>query len=1442
MSFKKNKKLNSDFASVTISLASPESILESSYGEVTQPETINYRTYKPEMGGLFCERIFGPVKDWECHCGKYKRIRYKGIICDRCGVEVTEKKVRRERMGHIELVVPVAHIWYFRSLPNKIGYLLGLSTKKLDQIIYYERYVVVQAGVKEADGINELDFLTEDEYLDIIDKLPGTNQHLDDKDPQKFIAKMGAEALEMLLSRLNLDELSYSLRHAAATDTSQQRKAEALKRLKVVEAFREANGRIENRPEWMVIKMVPVIPPELRPLVPLDGGRFATSDLNDLYRRVIIRNNRLKRLIEIKAPEVILRNEKRMLQEAVDSLFDNSRKVNAVRSEGNRALKSLSDMLKGKQGRFRQNLLGKRVDYSGRSVIVVGPELKLHECGLPKDMAAELFKPFIIRKLIERGIVKTVKSAKKIVDRKDPVIWDILENVLKGHPVLLNRAPTLHRLGIQAFQPKLIEGKAIQLHPLVCTAFNADFDGDQMAVHVPLGQEAVLEASLLMIASHNILNPANGAPITVPSQDMVLGLYYVTKGRRSTPEYPIVGEGMTFYGAEEVIIAINEGKLSKHANIKCRVEVRNEQGELETKIIETVAGRLLFNQSVPKEVGYINELLTKKKLQQIIALIFKIAGGSKTAAFLDEIKELGFQMAFRGGLSIGLNDVKIPDAKQGLIEEAKQSVQGVWDNYLMGLITENERYNQVIDIWTRVNSRITETLMKQLESDQQGFNSIFMMMHSGARGSREQIRQLGGMRGLMAKPQKNLQGSVGEIIENPILSNFKEGLDVLEYFISTHGARKGLADTALKTADAGYLTRRLHDVAQDVIISEDDCGTLRGLQISALKDNEDIVEPLSERILGRVTVHDLYDPISKELIIASGDIITEEIAAQIDETSLETVEIRSVLTCESKKGVCAKCYGRNLATGRLVDIGEAVGVIASQSIGEPGTQLTLRTFHVGGTASNIAVDASIRAKFDGRIEFEEMRTVESEDNEGNGQTVVMGRSGEVRIVSAEDRNLVLISNNVPYGAFLRVKDGDLVKKGDELAVWDPYNAVILSELTGVISFDAIEDGITYREEFDEQTGFQEMVIIESRDKTKNPAIVVSGKSTLLEDITEKGYNLPVGARLVVKTGQQIKAGQPLAKIPRNVGKTRDITGGLPRVTELFEARNPSNPAVVSEIDGVVTYGTIKRGNREIYIESKDGTKKKYLVPLSKFILVQDNDFVKAGDPLSDGAITPSDILAIKGPTAVQEYLVNEIQEVYRLQGVKINDKHIEAIVRQMMQKVEIIDSGDTNFLEGQVVDKWTFREENDKVMDAKVVVDAGDSENVKPGMIISARRLRDENSSLKRRDLRTVTVREAMAAVSQPTLMGITQASLGTESFISAASFQETTKVLSEASIRGKNDTLEGLKENVIVGHLIPAGTGVRRYQKTIVGSKEEYDTITESREQFSRSKRRATV
>lgn len=1430
MAFRKNKKLTNDFSKVTISLASPESILESSHGEVTQPETINYRTYKPEMGGLFCERIFGPVKDWECHCGKYKRIRYKGIICDRCGVEVTEKKVRRERMGHIELVVPVAHIWYFRSLPNKIGYLLGLPTKKLDQIIYYERYIVIQSGMKEEDGINRLDFLTEDEYLDILDKLPRENQALDDSDPNKFIAKMGAEALEMLLARTELDELSYQLRHQAATDTSQQRKAEALKRLRVVEAFREARTRIENRPEWMIIQMVPVIPPELRPLVPLDGGRFATSDLNDLYRRVIIRNNRLKRLIDIKAPEVILRNEKRMLQEAVDSLFDNSRKVNAVRSDGNRALKSLSDMLKGKQGRFRQNLLGKRVDYSGRSVIVVGPELKMHECGLPKSMAAELFKPFIIRKLIERGIVKTVKSAKKIVDRKDPVVWDILENVLKGHPVLLNRAPTLHRLGIQAFQPKLIEGKAIQLHPLVCTAFNADFDGDQMAVHVPLGHEAIIEASLLMLSSHNILNPANGAPIAVPSQDMVLGLYYVTKGRKSTDDYPIKGEGMTFYNSDEVVIALNEGTVSKHAHIKVRTAVRNGLGELETKVIETVAGRVLFNQFIPDEVGYMDELLTKKTLQKTIAHVFKISGMARTALFLDDIKHLGFQMAYKGGLSMGLGDIQIPAAKEKLVNAAKAEVDGVWNNYLMGLITDNERYNQVIDIWTRTNTQLTSTLMTQLEEDQQGFNSIYMMMHSGARGSREQIRQLGGMRGLMAKPQKNLQGSVGEIIENPILSNFKEGLDVIEYFISTHGARKGLADTALKTADAGYLTRRLVDVAQDVVVNEDDCGTLRGLEVSALKDNEEVVESLFERILGRVSVHDIYDPLSDELIIAAGSEFTEEISLQIETSSIEDVEIRSVLTCETKRGVCAKCYGRNLATGNMSHIGESVGVIAAQSIGEPGTQLTLRTFHVGGTASNIAVDANIKAKFDGYLEFEDLRTIKSVDEDGNDIQVVMGRSGEIKILD-DKKQQVLISNHVPYGASIKVKDGKKVAKGDELCFWDPYNAVILSEFDGTIEFDSIIEGVTYKEESDEQTGHREKVIIDTKDKTKNPAIGVEGKDD------SKSYNIPVGAHLAVDSGDKIKAGQVLVKIPRKTGKSRDITGGLPRVTELFEARNPSNPAVVTEIDGVVTYGGIKRGNREIFIESKDGVKKRYLVPLSKHILVQDNDFIKAGEPLSDGAITPADILSIQGPTAVQEYLVNEIQEVYRLQGVKINDKHIETIVRQMMQKVIIIDAGDTNFLTNQVVDRFVFMEENDDILDKKVIIEAGDSETLKPGQIITSRKLRDENSNLKRRDLKIVEVRGAEAAVSKPTLQGITQASLGTESFISAASFQETTKVLSEASIRGKSDSLMGLKENVIVGHLIPAGTGGRRFQNYIVASQEEYDTLVASKEEFARSK-----
>ncbi|TYP87768.1 DNA-directed RNA polymerase subunit beta' [Sphingobacterium allocomposti] len=1424
MSYKKDNKIKSNFTSITISLASPETILERSSGEVTKPETINYRTYKPERDGLFCERIFGPVKDYECHCGKYKRIRYKGIVCDRCGVEVTEKKVRRERMGHINLVVPVAHIWYFRSLPNKIGYLLGLPTKKLDMIIYYERYVVIQPGIKEEDGISFMDFLTEEEYLDILDTLPKENQYLDDTDPQKFVAKMGAEALEDLLKRIDLDQLSYDLRHQAANETSQQRKNEALKRLHVVEAFRSANDRIENRPEWMIVKIVPIIPPELRPLVPLDGGRFATSDLNDLYRRVIIRNNRLKRLIEIKAPEVILRNEKRMLQEAVDSLFDNSRKVNAVKTEGNRALKSLSDILKGKQGRFRQNLLGKRVDYSARSVIVVGPHLKLHECGLPKDMAAELYKPFIIRKMIERGIVKTVKSAKKIVDRKDPVVWDILENVLKGHPVLLNRAPTLHRLGIQAFQPTLVEGKAIQLHPLVCTAFNADFDGDQMAVHLPLGNAAILEAQILMLASHNILNPANGSPVTVPSQDMVLGLYYITKGRKSTDDHKVRGEGMTFYSPEEVIIALNENKIDLHAYIKVKTKTKNKEGQIVDAIIETTVGRVIFNQIVPEEMGFINELLTKKSLRNVIGEIVKNTGMARAAQFLDDMKELGFQTAFKGGLSFNLQDLNIPAAKADLITQATNEVEEVMNNYNMGFITNNERYNQIIDIWTRINNKLTAHVMDILSNDNQGFNSVYMMLDSGARGSKEQIRQLCGMRGLMAKPQKS-GTSGGEIIENPILSNFKEGLSVLEYFISTHGARKGLADTALKTADAGYLTRRLHDVAQDMIVVEEDCGTLRGIYKTALRENDDIVEPLYDRILGRTPLNDVLHPETGEVIVAANGDITEEIAEEIERAGIEGVEIRSVLTCESKRGVCACCYGRNLASGKRVQLGEAVGVIAAQSVGEPGTQLTLRTFHVGGTASNIAADSSIVAKYEGKIEFENVRTVAKEGEEGPYQ-VVIGRSGEIRIVN--DERKVLYNQIIPYGANLYVNEGDKVEKGKLLVDWDPYNAVIISEFGGKIEFEAIIEGVTFRDESDEQTGHKEKVIIETRDKTKNPTI----KITDLAGDVLRSYNIPVGAHVSVQDGQKIKEGTILAKIPRATGKTRDITGGLPRVTELFEARNPSNPAVVTEIDGVVTLGGVKRGNREISIESRDGQIKKYLVPLSKHILVQDNDFVKAGMPLSDGSISPSDILSIKGPAAVQEYIVNGIQEVYRLQGVKINDKHFETIVHQMMQKVNIEDPGDTRFLEKEAVNKWDFMEENDSLFDKKVVVDAGDSKTLRPGQIVTMRKLREENSSLRRQDLKTVEVRDAIPATSSPLLQGITRASLGTKSFISAASFQETTKVLNEAAIAGKRDDLLGLKENVIVGHLIPSGTGLREYSNIIVGSREEYDQLLASKEE----------
>ncbi|MBY0065485.1 MULTISPECIES: DNA-directed RNA polymerase subunit beta' [Empedobacter] len=1422
------KNKTSQFSKIRIGLASPESILQESKGEVLKPETINYRTHKPERDGLFCERIFGPVKDYECACGKYKRIRYKGIVCDRCGVEVTEKKVRRERIGHINLVVPIAHIWYFRSLPNKIGYILGLPSKKLDMVIYYERYVVIQPGIAkgpEGEELNRLDFLSEEEYLDILETLPIENQYLEDTDPNKFVAKMGAEALEDLLSRINLDELSYELRHKAHNETSKQRRTEALKRLQVVESLRESNMHHVNRPEWMVMRVIPVIPPELRPLVPLDGGRFATSDLNDLYRRVIIRNNRLKRLMEIKAPEVILRNEKRMLQEAVDSLFDNTRKASAVKADGNRPLKSLSDSLKGKQGRFRQNLLGKRVDYSARSVIVVGPTLKLHECGLPKDMAAELYKPFVVRKLIERGIVKTVKSAKKIIDRKEPVVWDILENVIKGHPVLLNRAPTLHRLGIQAFQPKLIEGKAIRLHPLVCTAFNADFDGDQMAVHLPLGPEAVLEAQLLMLASQNILNPANGSPITVPSQDMVLGLYYMTKIRRTDHQFTVKGEGLTFYSDEEVQIAYNEGAVDLNAPIRVKGTIRVGEELVENQLIETSVGRVLFNQIVPKQVGYINEVLTKKSLRTIINKIIKITDFPTTAAFLDDMKQLGYRNAFEGGLSFSLGDILIPEQKKDLISGAINQVENIKMNYNMGLITNNERYNQVIDVWTTTNATLTEIVMKRMTEDQQGFNSVFMMLDSGARGSKEQIRQLSGMRGLMAKPQK--AGSTGgDIIENPIISNFREGLSILEYFISSHGARKGLADTALKTADAGYLTRRLVDVAQDVIVMHEDCGTLRGLEVSALKKKEEIIESLSSRVLGRTSLNDIYNPDNGELIISAGNIITEDIGDALEAAGIENVEVRSPLTCEAKTGICAKCYGRNLATGKGVQKGESVGVVAAQSIGEPGTQLTLRTFHVGGTAGNVSEQNTINAKVDGTVEFDDLRTVESTDDAGNKVDTVVSRSTEMKVI--DDLGNVRQQTNIAYGTILSVKNGAKVQKGQEIASWDPYNGVIIAESTGKIEYEQLEQGVTFQIEIDEQTGFQEKVISESRNKKLVPALRV-----ITIDGEEKTYNLPVGAHLMVNDGEKINAGKILVKIPRKSAKSGDITGGLPRITELLEARNPSNPSVVCEMDGVVSFGKIKRGNREIIVESKNGEIRRYLVKLSAQILVQENDFVRAGEPLSDGAITPEDILRILGPTAVQEYLVNEIQDVYRLQGVKIDDKHFEIIVRQMLRKVRIVDSGDSRFLEDSLEHKDDFMQENDRLFGMKVVEDAGDSDTLSPGQIITVRELRDENSKLKREDKNLVTAREALPATAEAVLQGITRASLQTKSFMSAASFQETTKVLNEAAVAGKVDGLVGLKENVIVGHLIPAGTGLKEYQNIIVGSNREYEELINAKQEL---------
>jgi len=1411
-----------DFSNIGVSLASDETILDRSHGEVLTPETINYRTFKPEMDGLFCEKIFGPVKDYECHCGKYKRIRYKGIICDRCGVEVTRKAVRRERMGHITLTVPIVHIWYFKSLPSKIAYLLGYSSKQLDRIVYYETFVVINPGVASELGYKKGQLISEEEKFDILADLPEEQDELDDDDPEKFVVMDGAEAVQALLATLELDELAHKLRKEVREETSQMRKKKKLKRLQVIESFRASVGITENRPEWMVQSVIPVIPPELRPLVPLEGGRFATSDLNDLYRRVIIRNNRLKRLMDIKAPDVILRNEKRMLQEAVDSLYDNSRKSNAIRTN-NRPLKSLSDMLKGKSGRFRQNLLGKRVDYSGRSVIVVGPDLKMHECGLPKEMAVELFKPFVIRRLIERGYVKTVKSAKRVVDRREAVVWEVLENVIDGHPVLLNRAPTLHRLGIQAFQPILIEDKAIRLHPLACTAFNADFDGDQMAVHLPLSHDAIMEASVLMLGSHNILSPASGGPVAVPSQDMILGVYYLTKMGNEK-----LGEGKTFSGPDEVVIAYDQGKIDKHAKINVRIPVTQEDGSVKNEVIKTTTGRVLFNNIMPKGMHYINRTLGKRELRSLITEIYDNIGPVECSTFLDDMKYLGFENATRGGLSFSLEDIIIPDEKRILIEKAQNEVAEIQERYEMGFITDNERYNQVIDKWTSTTNRVSETLFKTLTEDKDGFNSVYMMADSGARGSKEQIRQLGGMRGLMAKPQKSSMQQGNEVIENPILSSFREGLTVLEYFISTHGARKGLADTALKTADAGYLTRRLVDVSQDIIINETDCGTLRGIKMQALKDNEDVIESLENRISGRVSMHEIVDPLTNEVLCKPNQLITADIAQKIADTSIDEVEIRSVLTCETDRGVCAKCYGRDMSKSGLVQVGEAVGVIAAQSIGEPGTQLTLRTFHVGGTASRLESASQHKAKFEGTVEFENVRVVEFDDDEII-KSVVLSRAGELKIL-AEDGS-TLISYNVPYGSEMLVDKGDKVMKGMPLCKWDPYNALIFSEIDGVIQYKDILEEVTYTADTDSQTGHREKVIIDSRDRTLVPTIVVKGKENIVRENT-----LPVDTHITVEDGEKVKAGQVLAKIPRAASKSKDITAGLPRVTELFEARSPSDPAVVSEIDGVVRMGGRKRGSQEIFVKSKDGSvEKKYLISLSKHILVQENDFVRAGQALSDGTIPAQEILNILGPYAVQAYLVNEVQEVYRLQGVKINDKHIEVIVRTMMQKVEVTDPGDTRYLEGDKVDRFELNNKNDELLGKFVVEDPGDSD-VKIGSILDRRQVREINNELIEKGVKELEVKEAQPAISKPILLGITRAALSTDSWLSAASFQETTKVLTQASIEAKQDHLRGLKENVVVGHKVPAGTGLMKYEDLIVGSRAEYDELDVKTEQVFES------
>ncbi len=1395
MNFFGQQAVSESFDEIKISIASPEQIRSWSYGEVKKPETINYRTFKPERDGLFCARIFGPVKDYECLCGKYKRMKYRGIVCEKCGVEVTLSKVRRERMGHIELAAPVAHIWFLKSLPSRISMITDIPMKQLERVLYFESYIVIEPGLTD---LKLYQLLTEDEY----------QEKLDEFGEDAFKAGIGAEAIKEILANIDLEAERKALREELSDSVSEAKRKKVVKRLKIIEAFIDSN----TKPEWMILDVLPVIPPELRPLVPLDGGRFATSDLNDLYRRVINRNNRLKRLIELHAPDIIIRNEKRMLQESVDALFDNGRRARAITGTNKRPLKSLSDMLKGKQGRFRQNLLGKRVDYSGRSVITVGPQLKLHQCGLPKKMALELFKPFVYAKLELYGLATTIKAAKRMVEKERVEVWDILEEVIREHPVLLNRAPTLHRLGIQAFEPVLVEGKAIHLHPLVCTAFNADFDGDQMAVHVPLSIEAQLEARVLMMSTNNILAPASGKPIIVPSQDMVLGIYYLSYEAEG-----VTGEGSIYSDVNEVMLALNAKAVDLHAKIKCRMHYVNDKGERVYGLLETTPGRIIISDILPDNekisISLVNRLLRKKEIGEIIDTVYRYCGQKETCIMVDKIMTLGFENACKAGISFGKDDLIVPDAKKKLIAETSKQVKEFEQQYQNGLITKGEKYNKVIDIWAACDYKLTEEMMKGISKIDHGYmNSVFMMADSGARGSKAQMKQLAGMRGLMAKPN-------GAIIEQPIISNFKEGLTVSEYFSSTHGARKGLSDTALKTANSGYLTRRLVDVAQDVVITETNCGTERGIIVRPVVDGGNVIATIGERILGRTAQEDILNPENGEVLVKKGKLIDENDVEKVEKAGVEQVKIRSVLTCESEHGVCAACYGRDLARGTPVNVGEAVGVIAAQSIGEPGTQLTLRTFHVGGTASGTATESSISSKYDGKLEFEELRTIERVNADGSKSDVVVSRTTEVRIVD-ENTGITFSQYDVPYGSVLYKKDGDKVVKGDLTCEWDAYNAITIIETAGKARFDSMIDGVTFREEMaDEYSLNRDKVVIESRDKTKNPSISIVDENGEIK----KQYNLPVGAHIMVNDGDDVKVGDIIIKIPRAIGKSSDITGGLPRVTELFEARNPSNPAIVSEINGEVVMGKIKRGNREIIIKNKSGQEKRYLVPLTKQILVQENDYVKAGMSLSDGAVSPTDILNILGPIKVQEYIVNEIQEVYRLQGVKINDKHFEIIVRQMMRKVQINDPGDTEFLQEELVDKWQFMDTNDRIYGKYYVTDPGDSEKYEEGDIISARDMRSENSSLERQGLRMMVLREAKPATASQVLQGITRAALKTNSFISAASFQETTKVLSEAAIRGRVDTLEGLKENVICGHAIPAGTGQKEFQEILVAPMEEY-------------------